>query len=134
MICDPVNFAHAVGRLDSWQQRFPALALPVAVIKKFVDDGGDQPGVQVAYWGFFSVFALLLVFASILGFVFQSDPGVQRQLLDSTLERMPVIGPQISGCIGSLTGSGVALAVGVVGAPWTGLGVTLAIGNALDRI
>jgi membrane protein len=66
--------------------------------------------------------------------VFQSDPGVQRQLLDSTLERMPVIGPQISGCIGSLTGSGVALAVGVVGAPWTGLGVTLAIGNALDRI
>jgi uncharacterized BrkB/YihY/UPF0761 family membrane protein len=60
MICDPVNFAHAVGRLDSWQQRFGALALPVAVIKKFADDGGDQPGVQVAYWGFFSVFAPLL--------------------------------------------------------------------------
>jgi uncharacterized BrkB/YihY/UPF0761 family membrane protein len=28
----------------------------------------------------------------------------------------------------------VALAVGVVGALWTGLSVTLAIGNALDRI
>jgi uncharacterized BrkB/YihY/UPF0761 family membrane protein len=104
------------------------------VIKKFVDDGVDQLGVQVAYWGFFSVFALLLVFASILGFLLQSDPGIQRQLLDSTLERMPVIGPQISGDIGSLTGSGVALAVGVVGALWTGLGVTLAIGNALGRI
>ena len=46
---------------------------------------------------------------------------------------MPVIDP-ISGDIGTLTGSGVALAVGVVGALWTGLGVTLAIGNALDRI
>jgi len=104
------------------------------VVKKFLDDGADALGVQVAYWGFFSVFALLLVFASILGFAFQSDPGLQEQLLDSTLERMPVIGPQISGDIGSLTGSGVALAVGVVGALWTGLGVTLAIGNALDRI
>ena len=94
------------------------------MIKKFFDDGADALGVQVAYWGFFSVFALLLVFASILGFVLQNDPSLQQQLLDSTLERMPVIGPQISGDIGTLTGSGVALAVGVVGALWTGLGVT----------
>ena len=80
------------------------------------------------------MFALLLVFASIPGFVFQSDPHLQHQLLDSTLERMPVIGPQISGDIGTLSGSGVALALGLAGALWTGLGVTLAIGNALDRI
>ena len=129
-----VSFAGALGRIDGWQQRSPMLAIPVAVIKKFVDDGVDTLGVQVAYWGFFSVFALLLAFASILGFVFRSDPHLQRQLVSSTLERMPVIGPQISGHIGSLTGSGLALAIGVVGALWTGLGVTLAFGNALDRI
>ena len=129
-----VKLAHSLARLDSWQLRRPALGLPVAVVKKFLDDGADALGVQVAYWGFFSVFALLLVFASILGFVFQGNPDLQHQLLDSTLARMPVIGPQISGDIGSLTGSGLALAVGVVGALWTGLGVTLAIGNALDRI
>ncbi len=121
-------------RLDTWQQRSPALAIPVAVIKKFLDDRANTAGVQIAYWGFFSVFALLLVFASILGFVFQSDPSLQHQLLDSTLQRMPVIGPQISGDIGTLTGSGAALMIGVLGALWTGLGVTLAIGQALDRI
>ena len=44
------------------------------MIKKFVDDGVEQLGVQVAYWGFFSVFALLRAFASILGLVLQSDP------------------------------------------------------------
>jgi len=130
----PVNVEHAVRRLDRWQQRSRAVAIPIAVIKKFFDDGADALGVQVAYWGFFSVFALLLVFASILGFVFQNNPSLQHQLLDSTLERMPVIGPQISGSIGTLTGSAVAIAVGVVGALWTGLGVTLAIGTALDRI
>jgi len=129
-----VSLAHAFERLDGWQQRAPAVAVPVAVIKKFLDDGADRLGVQVAYWGFFSVFALLLAFASILGFAFQSDPGFQRRVLDSTLERMPVIGPQISGHVGSLTGSGVALAVGLVGALWTGLAGTLALGNAFDRI
>ena len=129
----PVKVAHAARRLDGWQQRSPAVAIPIAVIKKFLDDGADALGVQVAYWGFFSVFALLLVFASILGFVLQDDPSLQHKLLDSTLERMPVIGPQISGHIGTLTGSGLALAVGVVGALWTGLGVTVAIGSALDR-
>jgi len=130
----PLSFAHSLRRLDSWQQRAPVLGIPVAVIKKFLDDGADRLGVQIAYWGFFSVFALLLVFASILGFVFQSNPDLQRQLLDSTLERMPVIGPQIRGDIGTLTGSGAALAVGLVGALWTGLGVTLAIATALDRV
>ena len=42
--------------------------------------------------------------------------------------------PQISGSVGSLSGSGVALAVGIVASLWTGLGATLAVGEALDRL
>ncbi len=134
MILGTVDLGSALTRFDRLQRRTPALAVPIAVIKKFLEDGVNRLGVQIAYWGFFSVFALLLVFASILGFVFQSDPSLQHQLLDSTIERMPVIGPQIRGNVGSLTGSGAALAIGLIGALWTGLAVTLAIGNALDRI
>jgi membrane protein len=124
----------ALDRSDRWQARHPVVGIPIAVVKKFVDDDAAGLGVQVAYWGFFSVFSLLLAFVSILGFAFQSDRSFQKEVLDSTLGLMPVIGPQISGHIGSLTGNGVALAVGLVAALWTGLGVTLAIGNALDRI
>ncbi len=134
MIPGAVNFSSALTHIDRVQRRTPALAVPVAVIKKFLDDGVNRLGVQIAYWGFFSVFALLLVFASILGFVFQSDPSLQHRLVDSTIERLPVIGPQLRGSVGSLTGSGVALAIGLIGALWTGLAVTLAFGNALDRI
>jgi YihY family inner membrane protein len=129
-----VEIASRLASLDRRQQRTPVLAVPVAVYKKFLDDGVDKLGVQVAYWAFFSVFALLLAFSAILGFVFDNNPSLQRQLLNSTLDKMPVIGPQIRGDIGTLTGSGVALAVGVIGAVWTGLGVTLAIGRALDLI
>ncbi len=123
-----------LGRLDRWQAGRAVLGVPFAVVKKFVDDDAAGLGVRVAYWGFFSVFSLLLAFVSILGFAFQGDPSFQRQVLDSTLGLMPVIGPQISGNVGSLTGSGVALAVGLAGALWTGLGVTVAMGVALDRI
>ncbi len=35
-------------RVDRWHQRVPALAIPIAVIKKFVDDGVDRLGVQIA--------------------------------------------------------------------------------------
>ena len=48
----PLSFAYSLRRLDSWQQRAPVLGIPVAVVKKFVDDGADRLGVQIAYWGF----------------------------------------------------------------------------------
>ena len=121
-------------RSDGWQARHVAIAVPIAIVKKFIDEDAAGLGVQVAYWGFFSVFSLLLAFVSILGFAFHSDPSFQKQVLDSTLRLMPVIGPQISGHIGSLTGNTLALVVGVAAAVWTGLGVTLAMGNALDHL
>jgi uncharacterized BrkB/YihY/UPF0761 family membrane protein len=52
-----VNLANAISRRDGWQQQRRLLGVPVAVVKKFLDDGADALGVQIAYWGFFSVFA-----------------------------------------------------------------------------
>jgi YihY family inner membrane protein len=129
-----MSWAGVLKRSDRWHARHAAVAVPIAVVKKFIEDDAAGLGVQVAYWGFFSVFSLLLAFVSILGFAFHSDPSFQKQVLDSTLRLMPVIGPQISGHVGSLTGSSVALVVGLAGAVWSGLGVTLAMGNALDHV
>lgn len=129
-----VSLADARDQLDQWQRRWTPCAFALAVVKKFIDDRGPNLGVQVAYWGFFSVFALLLAFVAILGFLFQGDPSFQKDVRDSALQQMPVIGPQLSANVGSLTGSGVALAIGVVAALWTGLGATLAIGDAFDRL
>jgi membrane protein len=129
-----VTIQGAAERLDRWQRDSALVAFPVAVAKKFVDDRGPRIAVQVAYWGFFSAFALLLVFVALLGFAFHGDPSFQHDVRASVLERMPVLGAQIDGSVGTLKGSAVALVVGVLGALWTGLGVTLAIGEALDRV
>jgi membrane protein len=129
-----LTFSDALDRLDRWQQGSGPVGFVVAVGKKFVDDRGPNLGLQVAYWGFFSVFALLLALVAIVGFVFHGDPSFQKDVRDSALEQMPVIGPQVGGSVSSLKGSGVALAIGIVASLWTGLGATLSVGDALDRL
>ena len=79
----------ATSRRTSW------LAIPIAVIKKFGDDQAGSLAALVAYYAFFSLFPLLLVFVTILGFVLQGDP--QRPALDRELGagQFPIIGHQI---------------------------------------
>ena len=71
---------------------------------------------------------------SVLGFVLEGDPALREEVLDSALGRIPVIGAQLADDVQPLTGSAVALVLGFVGALWAGLGVTVALGSALDEI
>ena len=121
-----------LGRVDRWQRSHRPIAFPVAVVRKFADDGASRHAVRIAYYAFFSVFPLLLAFVSIVGFVLQDDPGRRDDILNSAYAEMPVVGPLVRGDIGTIGGSGVALAVGICVALWAGLGNTLALGQALD--
>ena len=124
----------ALARLDGWQQRHSAVAFPAAVVRKFLDDRAGDLAALIAYYAFFSLFPLLLVFVSVLGFVLEDDPGLQADLVDSAVARIPAVGPQVAGQIEPLTGSGPALAIGLATALWAGLGVTLALGRAFEHI
>ncbi|QEC48819.1 YihY/virulence factor BrkB family protein [Baekduia soli] len=126
---DPLAPIKAFDRL---QRRHRGLAIPVAVIKKFGDDQGGNLAALIAYYGFFSLFPLLMVFVAGLGFVLDGDPGAQQAVLDSALKEIPIIGDQLRA--GSLTGNGLALGVGLVGALLSGLGVTLAAQTAFNRV
>jgi membrane protein len=70
----------------------------------------------------------------VLGFVLEDDPALREDVVDSALAQMPVLGSQIAGAAEPLTGSGIALAVGIAGALWAGLGVTVALGRAFEVI
>jgi YihY family inner membrane protein len=121
-------------RLDRFQQRRPAAGFPIAVAKKFADDEAGSLAALIAYYGFLSMFPLLLALTTILARVLQDNPELQARILDSTLSQFPVIGDQIRQNVHSLRGSGVALAVGVGGALWGGMGVMRTAGNAMDEV
>ncbi|MBV8430595.1 MAG: hypothetical protein JO244_05500, partial [Solirubrobacterales bacterium] len=59
---------------DRYQQRHNGLAIPMAVLKKFSDDSGGRLAALVGYYAFVSLFPLLLVMVTVLGFVLQGDP------------------------------------------------------------
>src|SRR6266498_5469892 len=104
-----------IRRIDAFQQRHPALAFPFGVVKKFGDDQAGNLAALIAYYGFFSLFPLLLVFVTVLGFVLEGNSDLQDSILHSALAQFPVIGDQIRSNVHSLSGSGLSLAVGIAG-------------------
>ena len=104
----------------------------MAVLKKFSDDQAGSQAALMAYWGFFSLFPLLLLFVTVLGFVLQNNAGAKHAVVNSALQEFPIIGSSIQ--THSLNGSGLALVIGVVGALVSGLGITNAAQNAFNTV
>ncbi len=119
-------------RIDRFQQRHRLVAFPFAVVKKFGDDQAGNLAALIAYFGFFSLFPLLLVFYSVVGLVVRGNPHLQQTLLHSALRNFPVVGSDIK--VHSITGNGIALAIGIVGTLWAGLGVTQMAQNAMNTV
>jgi membrane protein len=101
------------ARVDAFQRRHHWAALPVAVVYKFVDDQGTYLAALLAYYGFISLFPLLLLGVTVLGYVLHDDPAAQQAVLASALRNVPVIGDQIRDNVHSLGGSVTGLVVGV---------------------
>lgn len=121
----------ASDRVDAFQQRHRWASFPIAVVYKFSEDQGPYLAALITYYGFLALFPLLLLFTSILGFVLQGNPDLQRSILDSTLSQFPIIGDELGDPRG-LQGSGVALVVGGLVALYGALGVAQAIQNTMN--
>jgi len=116
---------------DEYQQTKPALALPLGIVKKFGDDEGGSMVSLIAYRAFFSLFPLLLLMTTILGYVLAGNEELRKEVVNGTLSQFPIIGNQLKG--GELTGSGIALAVGIVGSVLAGIGVVLETESTFNR-
>jgi membrane protein len=118
-------------RLDAFQQRHGWAGFPLAVVYKFIDDQGGYLAALITYYGFLSVFPLLLLLASVLGFILEGDPHLQQVILDSALRQFPVIGQQLGDPRG-LRGSTIAVVIGLLGSLYGALGVAQAAQNAMN--
>jgi YihY family inner membrane protein len=118
--------------LDRRQQKRPRIAFLAAVVKKFSDDSAGQLAGLIAYYAFVSLFPLLLVFVTVLGFVLQGDARLKSEILEGTLGQFPILRDQLK--LHSLSGSVPALIVGLVIAVLAALGIMSASQNAFNRI
>lgn len=121
-----------IRAFDRYQQAHKWLAIPMAVVRKFGNDQGGSLAALVAYYAFFSLFPLLLVMTTVLGFVLAHNPHAQASVENSVFAQFPIVGHQIQ--LHSLTGRVSSLVIGLLVALWGGLGVTNAVQNAFDRV
>jgi membrane protein len=121
-----------VDRLDHLQQGRPWLAFPLAVLKKYGDDQAGNLAALMAYYAFLSVFPMLLVFITVLGFLLRDHQGLYRALLHSALVEFPVIGEQLR--FGEIKGSWTVLVLSIAVSLWGARGVATAAMTAFNGV
>jgi YihY family inner membrane protein len=118
-----------LDKVDAYQQQHKALAIPIAVFKKFTEDQSTNLASMIAFWAFFSVFPLLLVLVTLLGFFLPT--GTKDSVLHQVTAYFPLLHTQ---SINGLTGSWWALIVGIVSALWSGSAVVRTVQQAFNSV
>jgi YihY family inner membrane protein len=129
-----VNLAERTVRaVDGQQQRHAWIAFIFAIVKKYGDDRGPQLSALLTYYGFMSLFPLLLIFTTILGFI--GNDHIEHSVVGTTLAQFPVFGEQIGkDAAHPLTGSGVGLAIGLVLLLYGTLGLAQAAQHVMAQL
>lgn len=120
-------------RLDGFQRRHPAAGFPLAVLYKYFDDNGSYLAALITYYAFVSLFPLLLLFSTVLGYVLAGDTELQHRVLHSALSQFPIVGGQLSDPK-RIGGGTVGVIVGVLGSLYGALGVAQAAQYAMNTV
>jgi YihY family inner membrane protein len=101
-------------KVDVYQQRHPALAFIYAVIKKYGEDEAGSQTALLTYYGFLSLFPLLLVLTTITNSIIGNSPRLNTTIIHGLTSYFPLLGAQLSGHVHSLHRSGLALVSGIL--------------------
>jgi YihY family inner membrane protein len=129
-----ISVERVTRRVDAVQQRHRWLAFPYGVAKKFGDDQAGNLAALVAYYGFFSLFPLLLAFVTILSMALHGNDALQQRIEGSALAQLPVVGTQVSQNVHTIAGSGLTLFLAIALAIWAGIGVLRAMQTGMNAI
>ena len=116
-----------IRRVDATQQRHTPLAFVYGVIKKFGDDNGGVLVSNLAYSAFVSLFPLLLVLVTILGYVASVEPSFRTDVLNAVAGQVPLIGHTLTENVHQLQRASITgLIVGLLLLIWGATGLAQA--------
>lgn len=129
-------FGSLLGRLEEFMVRHRWAAFPYAVIKKFSDDQTGHFAALIAYYGFMSLFPLLLILVSLLEIFLRGNGHLRDQILNYATSEFPTLGQQLQTSLHGhgVSGSGIGLAIGIILTLIGARGVAIAISDSLNHL
>ena len=125
-----------VNRIIAWadrvQRRHGLLGFPYAVIKKYGDDDGGREAALITYYGFLSIFPLLLLGVAILSRVLADNPELRQRLIAEIVP--PALRSTVENSVTSLPTSTVPFIAGLIGLLFAGTGVVFSAGQTLNHV
>ena len=125
-----------VNRIIAWadrlQRRHGVLGFPYAVVKKYGDDEGGRQAALITYYGFLSIFPLLLLGVAILSRVLADHPDLRRRLIAAIVP--PTLRPTIEHSLATLPTSTIPFVVGLVALLLSGTGVVFSAYQTLNHV
>ena len=124
-----------VRRLDAWQRGRRPAAFVYGVVKKYGTDSGSSLAALITYYGFLSLFPLMLLAVTLVGILAGSSHRLAADLESSALSQFPIVGQQITRHIHGLSSEGgVALGVSIFGLVWGSMGGSQAAQYAMAEV
>jgi uncharacterized BrkB/YihY/UPF0761 family membrane protein len=125
-----------VNRIIAWADRLQrehgVLGFPYAVVKKYGDDEGGRQAALITYYGFLSVFPLLLLGVAILSRVLADHPDLRQRLIAEIVPQ--VLRPTVERSLATLPTSTIPLVVGLIGLLFSGTGVVFSAYQTLNHV
>jgi membrane protein len=118
--------------MDEVQQRHGVLGFPYAVLKKYLDDGGGRYAALITYYGFLSVFPILLVAASVVSTALVNRPDLREDMVAALVP--PALQETVNTALAAMPVSGLPLIIGVVGLLLSGTGVAFSAYETLNHL
>jgi len=119
---------------DDLQLRRPILGFPLAVFNKYGDDEGGNQAALITYYGFVSLFPLLLVLFSVIDRVSKNNKGFEERVISAALHYFPGTAEEIAQNIHGYHRTGLSLLVGLLITIYGARGISSALQNASNKL
>lgn len=109
-----VDITKRLRKIDKFQQRHGFTGFTYAVIKKYGDDEGGYKAALLTYYGFLSLFPLLLILTTVTQWLLQDESQLKQRIIKGATNYLPIVGTQLQHNVGGFSKTGLPLLIGLL--------------------
>ena len=125
-----------VNRIIAWADRLQrehgVLGFPYPVVKKYGNDEGGRQAALITYYGFLSIFPLLLLGVAVLSRVLADHPDLRQRLVTAIVPQ--ALRSTVEHSLATLPASTIPFIAGLIGLLLSGTGVVFSAYQTLNHV